>query len=263
MQNITFTRPYSIRASSWNGTNASLLSAIASSLCTDAARLYPSTVLSVRTEYRTSFATRVSIQTIQPPTSTTTSDVNMDTTLPASSITSAQASGLTAAVMSVFLILLLGLWLLLRHRRAVQRETLLTQSGNERYHPIQHKTPTAYIVVEQQELEQPLERADGTPPLPENAEMQILSLYQSSRNNSINHLPMQVSNGSGHHNLSLEMPVVQSLGPPQVEIRSRHSPQASILLPEPVRWPSMPDCVSPTPSDEEVAEITASVLHGL
>jgi len=251
MRNITVTRPYSTRVSNWNCTNACLLSAIASSPSNDAARLYPSTVLSVRTEYRTSFATQVSIQTIQPPTPTTTSDVNVDTTLPASSITSAQASGLTAAVIFVFLILLCGLWLLVRRRRAVQRETLLRQPGTQRYHQIQRKTPTAYIAVEQQELEQPLERADGTPPLPEDAEMQILSLYQASRNNSTDQLPMHLSNGSVW------------LGPPQVETGSRHSPQASILLPEPVRWPSMPDCVSPTPSDEEVAEIPASVLHAL
>jgi len=114
------------------------------------------------------------------------------------------ALGLTAVVISVFLILLLGLWLLVRRRRAVQRETLLTQPGNRRYHQIQHKTPTAYIAVEQQELEQPLERADGTPPLPENAEMQILSMYQASRNNSTNQLPMHLSNGSFHHKSSLK-----------------------------------------------------------
>jgi len=221
------------------------------SLCTDVARLYPGTVLSVRTEYRTSFATRVSIQTIQPPSSTTTSHVNVDTTLRDSSITSAQASGLTAAVISVFLILLCGLWLLVRRRRAVQRETFLTQPRNQHYHPIQHMAPTAYIAVEQQELEQPLERADETPTLPEDAEMQILSLYQASRNNSTSQLPMHLSNGS------------VCLRPPEVEAGSRHSPQASILLPEPVRWPSMPDCVSPTTSDEEVAEIPASVLHAL
>jgi len=263
MRNATVTGPHSTRVSSWNGTNVTLLNAIASSLCTDVAELYPATVLSVRTEYRTSLATRVSIQTIQPPTSTTTSDVNVDTALPASSITSAQASGLTAAVMIVFLILLCGLWLLVRRRRAVQGETLLTQPGNQRYHPIQHMAPTAYVAVEQQELEQPLERADETPPLPDDAEMQILSLYQSSRNNSTNQLPMHISNGSVFHKWSLETPVVQSLGPPSVEAGRCHSPQASVLLPEPVRWPSMPDWVSPTPSAEEVAEIPASVLHGL
>jgi len=119
MRNITVTRPHSTRASSWNGTNVTLLSAIASSLCTDVTRLYPGTVLSVRIEYRTSCATRVSIHTIQPPTSTATSDVNVDTTLPDSTITSAQASGLTAAVIFVFSILLCGLWLLVRRRRAV------------------------------------------------------------------------------------------------------------------------------------------------
>jgi len=148
MRNATVTRPHSTRILSWNGTNASLLSAIASSLCTDVAELYPGTVLSVRTEYRTSFATQVSIQTLQPPTPTTTSDVNVDTRSPLSSITSAQASGLTAAVIFVFLILLCGLWLLVRRRRAVQRETFLTQPGTQRYHQVQHKTPTAYIAVE-------------------------------------------------------------------------------------------------------------------
>ncbi len=311
---------YTPRNSSWNctGVTGQAEHLLASSIRNNASRtrapLHPTSVARtdtfVQTDYRTSLVTSVSVETslfgTPPPTAnpSETSETHPSSSSPVltrlnttSALSSPQASGITAAVVSIFLILLISICLLIRRRQTVRRYPPLTVSRVPQYRHIYHSTPTAYTTLAQQEPEKPLEQVpQAPPPLSDlrnslEAELRILSLYQSSRHSAechpvdcddfpIDQTPQPQAWASAPASLlvpqlgsySSQQPLMSPLEPPPVR-RTRscsqsggyvHNPsQLSILLPEPALRPTLENQVPPSSQRDECTEIPTPVLQNL
>ena len=313
---------YTPRKSSWNctGVAGQAEHLLASSLRNNASRtdapLHPTSVartdtfVQIQTDYRTTVVTSVSVQTsflgTQRPTAKPSETyathpsssrpvlTHLNTT---SGLSSPQGSGITAAVVFIFLILLISICLLIRRRQTVRRYPPLTVPRVPQYRQIHHSTPTAYTTLAKQEAEQPLEQVSQTPPPlsdlrnSQEAELRILSLYRASRHSAechpvdcddfpIDQTPRPQAWASAPASLlvpqlgsySSHQPLMSPLEPPSMrKTRScsqsggnvHNASQLSILLPEPALRPTLENQVSPASQRDDCTEIPTPVIQNL